>query len=132
MIGIKEVVNNLRSTIIEGLRAPAKVIPAIIMICSLVKRPGLSCMHSTARIIDELGKQGFPTEPLPDGSPNLMNKIVQSTVCEVYRALKEDANLQVALSPGSIVVQTNGSCAVGPVTTVGSNINAAKGVALIQ
>ena len=58
--------------------------------------------------------------------------MVKSVVCEVFRSLKEDANLQVSIAPGSINVVATGGNAGGPVTVTGPNINFAKGVALLQ
>ena len=115
-----------------NLRNPAPFISGIILICGLARRPGLSCILSTGNILQEISKRGIPTDDLPDGSPNLMNQMISSIVCETYRALKEDANVQVALGPGSINVMTQGSNAGGPVTCVGPNINFATGQALIQ
>lgn len=132
MIGISTVTTAIKTLLDTKLRAPAAVIPAIIMICSLAKRPGLSCSLSTAAVLDSLSKVGFPTDPLPDGSPNLMNQVIHKTICEVYRAIKEDANIQVAVAPGEIMFQGVGANASGPVTVTGSNLNAPKGCALIQ
>lgn len=111
MLGVESVTNAIRDLFNNKLRKAANVIPGIIMICSLAKRPGLSCMLSFGNIIQEMEKDGIPTVPLPDGSPNLMNKMVHHIVCETFRALKEDANIQVAIAPGSInVVATGRKC----------------------
>jgi hypothetical protein len=61
-----------------------------------------------------------------------MNKLVMSVVCETFRALKEDANIQVAMAPGSINVTATGGNAGGPVVCNGPNINYATGRALLQ
>lgn len=132
MLGIESVTNAIRDLFDNKLRSAATIIPGIIMICSLAKRPGLSCLISFGNIVQELEKSGMPTGPLPDGTPNMMNKMVHHVVCEVFRALKEDANIQVALPPGSVNIVATGGNSGGPVTVMGPNINVATGNALLQ
>ena len=92
MLGLETITKSIKDLFNTKLRKPASVIPAIMMICSLAKRPGLSCLISYGNIVQELEKAGIPTEPLPDGTPNLMNTMIKNVVCEVYRAMKEDTN----------------------------------------
>lgn len=132
MLGIESVTNAIRDLFNNKLRSAANVIPGIIMICSLSKRPGLSSLISFGNIVQELEKNGIPTGPLPDGTPNLMNKMVKSVVTEVFRALKEDANIQVALAPGTVNVVATGGNAGGPITVTGPNVNIVKGNAVLQ
>ena len=132
MLGIEGIIGTIKNFFDANLRKPAPIISAIILVCGLARRPGLSCILSTSNIIQEISKQGIPTDNLPDGSPNLMNQMIASMVCEMFRALKEDANVQVAIGPGSINVMTQGANAGGPITCVGPNINFAQGQALIQ
>lgn len=108
MIGIENIANSIKNLFDTTLRKPASIIPGIIMLCSLARRPGLSCLVSFGNIIQELEKQGMPTDVLPDGTPNMMNKMVKSVVCEVFRAIKEDANIQVAIAPGSVNIVATG------------------------
>lgn len=111
MLGIESVTNAIRDLFNNKLRKAANVIPGIIMLCSLAKRPGLSTLISFGNIIQEISKEGIPTEPLPDGTPNMMNKMIHAVIKETFRALKEDANIQVAIAPGSInVVATGRKC----------------------
>jgi hypothetical protein len=132
MIGIEQVSNSIKRLFDTTLRKPASIIPGIIMLCSLAKRPGLSPLISFGRIIQGIEKQGIPTEPLPDGSPNLMNIMMKEIVSETYRAIKEDMNIQVCLAPGTINVVATGGNAGGPVTVTGPNINVVTGNALAQ
>ena len=46
--------------------------------------------------------------------------------------MREDANLQVAHTPGAISVLTAGANAGGPVVSQGININFCKGQAIVQ
>lgn len=132
MLGIKEITSSFRNMFDSSLRTPANIISGIILICGLARRPGLSCLLSTGNIIQEISKKGIPTDDLPDGSPNLMNQLIASIVCETYRALKEDADIQIALAPGSINVVASGGNAGGPVVCTGPNVNYATGKALMQ
>jgi ABC-type nitrate/sulfonate/bicarbonate transport system substrate-binding protein len=50
----------------------------------------------------------------------------------MIRAIKEDANIQMALPPGAITINATGGNAGGPVTVVGTNITSSSGVGLIQ
>ena len=102
------------------------------MVCSLIKRPGLSVMVSTANIIKFLGEKGIETRANPDGSDNRTNILVAGIVNELYRALRFDSNVQVAFGPGSMAITASGSNAGGPVVVTGTNINIPNGVAQIQ
>ena len=89
-------------------------------------------MLSTARILQSLAKKNINTNPtLQDGSPNQLNIVVNEIVKEVYRALREDANIQVAFGPGSITTLGQGANAGGPVVITSTIINYAKGVAAL-
>lgn len=123
MIGIETITSSIKNMFDTTLRKPANVISSIVLACALAKRPGLSCLLSFGNIIQDISKKGIPTEPLPDGTPNLMNQMINSIVCEIYRGIKEDANIQISLPPGTIKVVANGGNAGGPVTAIGDNIN---------
>ena len=131
MIGITQIVQSCKN-VFSGLRTPANIIPTIIMLCAMVRRPGLSCIVSTSNIIQDIAKRGCPTEPLPDGSKNLMNELIASIVCETYRALKEDANIQVGFAPGAFSITATGGNGGGPVTVQGTNITPGAGVGILQ
>lgn len=131
IMGINQIGQSFKN-LFSSLRKPATVIPSIIMLCAMVRRPGLSCMVSTSNVLQDIAKRGCPTEPLPDGSPNLMNELVSSMVCEIFRALKEDSNIQIALAPGAFTINATGGNAGGPVNVMGTNITSASGVGLMQ
>ena len=131
MISITDITKAFQNTF-SSLRKPANVFSTIILLCAMTKRPGLSCIVSTSNIIQDIAKRGCPTGQLPDGSPNLMNELVSSIVCEIFRAIKEDANIQIALPPNGLTIQANGSNAGGLVTCIGTNITPCGGVGLMQ
>lgn len=132
MLGIETVTNAIKNAFETTMREPAKIIPGIIMLCSLAKRPGLSALVSFANITQELSNNGIPTDPLPDGSPNLMLKFLYATVNEVYRALKEDANIQIVTPPGATKVMVSGGNAGGPFVAYGQNVTLATGQGVLQ
>lgn len=132
MLGIQNVITSIKNLFTVELRTPATALPAIIMACSLVKRPGLSCLLSTNNVLQNISKKGLPIDKLPDGSPNLMNALVHSIICEVVRTIKEDANLQTVIEPGALTITATGGNAGGPVTVVGTNTNYIKGMGVVQ
>ena len=131
MLNVKKISDSI-DNIISSFRKPANVISAIIMLCAMTKRPGLSCIVSTSNILQDIGKRGIPTDNLPDGSKNLMNEMIASIVYEVFRAIKEDSNIQMAIPPGALTINVNGVSPTGPITAVGTNIAAGSGVGLMQ
>ena len=132
IMNINSICNTIRTTFESVVRSPAKTIPVILLVCSFARRPGLSVIVSTAKIIEALSKKGIPTDNLPDGQPNFTNKLVHGIVTEVYRAIKEDMNIQVGLGPASINIMANGSNAGGPVVSTGFNVGWASGGGIAQ
>jgi hypothetical protein len=113
MATIENICKNIQS-FLKSTRSPAPIIPQILMSCSLMKRPGLSCLESSSRIIASQAEFGAPTaDKFPDGTPNMMNKLIKNIVCEVYRAIKEDMNIQVVIPPGSLPLSNGGTNLMG-------------------
>ena len=125
------VINQAVQRAFNAMLKPASAIPSILMICSLLKRPGLSVLKSTATIIVNRAKFGAPTGNLPDGSANMVNGLINVIVDEVYRAIREDAKITLAIAPKGITVQTTGANAADSVISVGFNILPVSGVVQI-
>ena len=107
----------------KSLRSPANVLPAILMACSLAKRPGLSCISSTAAIISSQSGFGAPTTAkFEDGTPNMMNQLINNIVCEVYRAIQQDMNIQVVIPAGSGTTVGTGANAGGAIVVTSTNL----------
>ena len=104
-------------------KKPVQLLSNALIICSLMKRPGLSTILSVANIVKDLEKLGIPTGPMPDGSPNLTVAMTYAIVNEVYRAMREDAVIQSVMKPGDLTIQVSGANAGGPFTAYGTNIN---------
>ena len=131
MLGISQISQSFKN-VFNTWRKPATIIPTIIMLCAMVRRPGLSCMVSTSNIIQDIAKRGCPTGDLPDGSKNLMNETIAAIICEVYRSMKEDANIQIGFAPGAFTINATGGNAGGPINVTGTNITPGVGVGLLQ
>ena len=114
-MSIDTIADKIKS-LVETARKPFPKFPAIIMICSCIKKPGLSSILSIANIVASNLKIGIPTGKNPDGSPNLVNAFVGNVVEEVVRAIQEDMQVQVAFKPGDIEITgttTDGKAIVG-------------------
>ena len=75
MSGIDKIVKAL-SKVIDNVRVPIIPIPAILLLCSVFKRPGLSAMIIAAKVMRRQSEFGAPTGALPDGSSNKMNALI--------------------------------------------------------
>lgn len=110
---VKSICDKINS-MLKTVRKPLTFLPPILLYCSLARRPGLSVIVSSSKIIKSQADFGAPTGTLPDGTPNLMNQLIVNIVDEVFRALKEDSVVQLVTSPGAI--KTVGS--TGPTASV--------------
>ena len=57
-MALNNIIQNLSTFIQNKLSIPLIPIPAIMLVCSTIKRPGLSPMLITSRIIDDMGEKG--------------------------------------------------------------------------
>lgn len=115
-------ITNIINGAINSMRTPAQTLPAFLLYCVAIKRPGISPAKITSQIISNNAEIGIPTGDLPDGSPNLINQYTYNVVKCVVDAIKEDGVVQVSIPMGSIMVQAEGGNGGGPVVCVGSNI----------
>ena len=125
-------ISNIIKSLFDITRQPAPEIPGMLMAIGCSQKPGLSSVVSVGNIVKALSKHNIPTDPLPDGTENKTVVYTMAIVEEVFRALREDANIQVAHTPGAISVLTTGANSGGPVVSQGVNINFSKGQAIIQ
>jgi hypothetical protein len=116
---------------IEAVRVPFTYIPASIIVCSAVKRPGLSAMIIASNIIKRQSEAGAPSGAAADGSANVAEAMERIRVEEMVRALKMDANIQVGIPIGGIQVVGTGANAGGPFTVNCTNPIAVKGGAIM-
>ena len=119
-MSIKQICESITKLFTNAL-PPFPQLPRILLVCSMIKRQGLSAIRSTSNIVKDLNKLGIPTGPMPDGSPNLTVAFAFASTKENFRALKKDAPVQVGVQPGSMMITGFGANAGGPVNIQGVN-----------
>ena len=82
--------------LINAARTPLNTIPAAILVCSAINRPGLSPMLIASNIIRRQSEAGAPFGAAADGSANIAEAMERIRVEEMVKALKMDAKVQVA------------------------------------
>lgn len=85
-------------------RKPLAQLPAVLLLCESLDRPGISAIALTGAVIKRLSEAGIPTGPNPDGTENLTNRFVQIMCEEIVNELKLNAKISVAIPTGSIQV----------------------------
>ena len=118
-MGIQQICNTIKNYF-KNVRKEYPALPGILIVCSMVKRPGLSTIQSTANIVNGLAKLGIPTGPMPEGCPNMTVGYSYAQTKEIFRAIKQDASGQLAFQPGSI------DFVVGGGSGTGTNLNTGK------
>ena len=116
---ICQTINNYFSNV----RAPFPQLSRILLVCSMIRRPGLSTIQSVANITKDLNKLGIPTGSMPDGSPNLTVAFTFANTKEIYRAVRKDASIQLGFLPFSMMVTAAGGNAGGPLVAQGGNVS---------
>jgi len=125
-MSIKEICNTI-TNYFKKIRPPFKQLPRVLLVCSMIRRPGLSVTQSSANIVKDLNALGIPTNSMPDGSDNLTVAFVYTVVKEIFRALRMDAAVQVGIQPGSLTVTAFGENAGGPITVIGTTTSHGNG-----
>ena len=123
---IADITNQIKN-LFDVSRQPAPEIPGMLMAIGCRQKPGLSSKISLGNIVRRLDQHEIPTDPLPDGTENKTVQVALAIVDEIYRAIREDANIQVAHEPGAITIMASGANSGGPVVSQGININFSKG-----
>lgn len=119
MISVQEICKNIEN-LISKVRIPFPSVPAVLIACSVIKRPGLSAMMMASEIIRRQAEAGAYFGKLPDGSDNIM-EAMERIRCEVIvNAIKNDLKVEASINPGSIIIQApNGA-------TLGTNMSFVK------
>lgn len=131
MSGIENIVNKITDAL-NKIRVPIIPIPNMLLLCSVFKRPGMSCMLASAKVIKRQSEFGAPTGLLPDGSSNMMNSFIYVNMCETMDELRKNAVVEAVIPANTIVITATGGNAGGPVTVVGTNTNAIKATGIIR
>ena len=130
MFSIKKICDGIEKAI-EYCRVPMTYIPAAMLVCSAVQRPGLSAMIIASNIIRRQAEAGAPFGNSADGSANVSEAMERIRVEEMVKALKMDARVQIGLPIGGIQITGTGGNAGGPVQITGFNINNAHGDGIV-
>lgn len=126
--GVSERINSM----LDKFRKPASLLPALLLRCVSLKRPGLSPMEITSVAIENIKSTGIPTEENEDGTPNLVNEYTYSVVKAVTDALKQQGAIQVVIPAQSLMIQATGGNAGGPVTCIGTNLTDTVAYGIMQ
>lgn len=129
-MSIDSICNQLNN-LIDKARAPLATIPSILLICSAIKRPGLSSMLIASKIIRRAAEKGIPTGAAADGSANLSTIMEAIRVEEMVNAIKMDSRVQTGIPIGGISVMVTGSNAGGALVAKGFNVNMPHGDGIV-
>ena len=103
-MGIEQICQTI-TNFFNNVRPPFPQLSRLLLVCSMIRRPGLSVIQSVANITKDLNKLGIPTGSMPDGSANLTVGFAFASTKEIYRGVKKDASVQVGIQPGTLMVQ---------------------------
>lgn len=131
-MSISSIVQNIFSFIQNKMSIPLIPVPAIMLICSTIKRPGLSPMLIASRIITRQQDFGAPVGVNIDGSPNMMNQLFYVIADEIVTALKMEGKVEVAIPPGGITTIGTGANAGGPVIVTSNNVTPISGNGIMR
>ena len=131
IMNISTVIDAITNTF-DSANIPANILPAILLKCVALTRPGLSAYKIASKIIENNKALGIPTDDNPDGSPNKINQYTYNVVKCMVDAIKNDAAVQVAIPSQSLLVKVEGGNGGGPVTCSGSNILDSIGNGIMQ
>jgi hypothetical protein len=118
--------------LMEKARAPLTSIPATILLCSVIKRPGVSPSLIATNIIRRQTEAGAPVGPNIDGSANISERMELIRVEEILKAIRLDGVVEVAIPTGSITSIGTGANAGGPVTVTSVNVKPVSGRGILR
>jgi hypothetical protein len=117
---IENIVSSIEK-LINKARPWITPIPAIILACSVFKRPGLSSLMIASRVIRRQAEFGAPTGNLPDGSQNKMNALIYVMTDEIVKEIQRNCVVESVIPAGSMVITGMGANAGGPVAVTCTN-----------
>lgn len=121
MINVDKLAKTMNN-IIDKTKVPAQTLPAVLLFCTAMKRSGISAARTAANIISDNSELDIPSDENPDGTPNIINQYTYNIVRNVFKELKNNAQIQAVIPSGSLTIQSTGANAGGPVTTTGTNL----------
>lgn len=130
-MNIKKIADTIKAAI-NAARPPQSTLPAILLACSAISRPGLSAMELTASIISKQKKNGVRFGPMPDGSQNGYELMIKTLCEEFVSAFKFKSQVQAAVPIGGMQIIATGANAGGPVVVNGTNITAVNSFGVVK
>ncbi len=107
----------------DAIRPAFPAIPAILLVCEVSKRPGLSAIALTSAVIRRLPEAGIETGVNCDGSPNKIGGFVKILCEEIVNEIKTNGVALVGFKPMELHITSNGVVdPSGHVTAEGTNI----------
>lgn len=120
------------SSLMEKARAPLAPIPAIILACSAIKRPGLSAITIAGNIIRRQSEAGAPVGLNIDGSRNVAEAMEVIRVEEILKAIRLEGKVEIAIPIGGITTLGQGANSGGPVVVTSVNTNPVYGTGILH
>lgn len=84
-------------------------------------RPGMDAAAVSSTITSRFSEANIPSGPLPNGTPNSLEILVDIMCEEMVSAIQEDMRVDILIDPGQQVTSFGGN-AGGPIVTQGTNI----------
>ena len=109
-------------SVFEKIKTPANTLPAMLLYCISMKRPGVSAYNAAAKAISDNVKLGINAGVNPDGTPKAVNQYTYNIIKNTLDEIKQNGVVQVAIPPGSIKVIVKGSNAGGAFIAEGQNV----------
>lgn len=106
MINVADICERI-TDLISTVRIPFPPIPAVLISCSVISRPGLSSMLMASEIIRRQEEAGAYFGPLADGSKNIMEAMERVRCETIVNMIKNDLKIEASINPGSIIIQNN-------------------------
>lgn len=131
-MNISNIVQRLSTFLQTKMNMILAPISTTMLICSTIKRPGISPMLITSRAINRFGEAGLPIGNNIDGSPNIMNQAWFIVVDELTKALKLDGKVEIGIPIGGITTTGFGANAGGMVSIVSTNTTPVAGSGIIR
>lgn len=126
---LEEICNKIE-LVFDKMRVPFTYIPATLLVCSAVKRPGLSAILIASNIIRRASEAGAIPGPAADGGRNVAEAMERIRAEEYVNAIKRDLRIQVGIPMGAINIMGTCQTPAGPGTIQGINTSAIHGEAV--
>ena len=111
---------------------PLVPLPAIMVVCASVRRPGMSPMLISSRIISRQSEFDGRIGVNIDGSPNKMNHLIRIMVEEVIKGIKMEGKVTIGVPPGGITTVGTGENGGGPMVVTSNNVTATSFTGVLE